>query len=51
MKTSTSMMDSARKIVMDYFNSHVDVTDKKQKNRKVNTGRLFGSCCNVQKVV
>ena len=30
MKTSTSMMDSARKIVMDYFNSHVDVTDKKQ---------------------
>ena len=28
--TSTSMMDSARKIVMDYFNSHVDVTDKKQ---------------------
>ena len=24
------MMDSARKIVMDYFNSHVDVTDKKQ---------------------
>ena len=30
MKTSTSMMDSARKIVMDYFNGHVDVTDKKQ---------------------
>ena len=30
MKTSTSMMDSARKIVMDYFNSHVDKTDKKQ---------------------
>ena len=30
MKTSTSMMDSARKIVMDYFNIHVDVTDKKQ---------------------
>ena len=23
-------MDSARKIVMDYFNGHVDVTDKKQ---------------------
>ena len=30
MKTSTSMMDSARKIVMDYFNGHVDKTDKKQ---------------------
>lgn len=30
MKTSTSMMDSARKIVMDYFNSHVDKTDNKQ---------------------
>ena len=28
--TSKSMMDSARKIVMDYFNGHVDVTDKKQ---------------------
>ena len=28
--TSTSMMDSARKIVMDYFNGHVDKTDKKQ---------------------
>ena len=24
------MMDSARKIVMDYLNGHVDVTDKKQ---------------------
>ena len=24
------MMDSARKIVMDYFNGHVDKTDKKQ---------------------
>ena len=30
MITSTSMMDKARKIVMDYFNAHVDVTDKKQ---------------------
>ena len=30
MKTSTSMMDSARKIVMDYFNGHVDKTDNKQ---------------------
>lgn len=28
--TSKSMMDSARKIVMDYFNGHVDATDKKQ---------------------
>lgn len=28
--TSTSMMDKAKKIVMDYFNAHVDVTDKKQ---------------------
>ena len=28
--TSTSMMDSSRKIVMDYFNGHVDKTDKKQ---------------------
>lgn len=30
MKTSTSMMDSARKIVMDYFNSHVENPDKNQ---------------------
>ena len=30
MITSTSMMDKARKIVMDYFNAHVDATDKKQ---------------------
>ena len=30
METSTAMMDTARKIVMDYFNNHVDVTDKKQ---------------------
>lgn len=28
--TSTSMMDSARKIVMDYFNSHVENPDKNQ---------------------
>ena len=28
--TSTSMMDSERKIVMDYFNGHVDKTDNKQ---------------------
>ena len=28
--TSKSMMDSARKIVMDYFNGHIDATDKKQ---------------------
>ena len=30
MKISTSMMDSARKIVMDYFNSHVENPDKNQ---------------------
>ena len=30
MKTSTAMMDEARKIVMNYFNTHVDVTDQKQ---------------------
>lgn len=30
MATSTSMMDSARRIVMDYFNAHVDKTDNKQ---------------------
>ena len=28
--TSTAMMDKAREIVKDYFNSNVDVTDKKQ---------------------
>lgn len=28
--TSTAMMDKAREIVKDYFNSHVDVTDKKE---------------------
>ena len=30
MTTSTAMMDMARNIVADYFNKHVDVTDKKQ---------------------
>ena len=28
--TSTAMMDKAREIVKDYFNSRVDVTDKKE---------------------
>ena len=28
--TSTDMMTKARLIVVDYFNKHVDVTDKKQ---------------------
>ena len=28
--TSTAMLDKAREIVKDYFNSHVDVTDKKE---------------------
>jgi regulatory protein YycI of two-component signal transduction system YycFG len=30
MKTSTEMMDQARIIVMDYFNSHVEYPDKNQ---------------------
>ena len=30
MKTSTAMMDQARTIVMDYFNSHVEHPDKNQ---------------------
>lgn len=30
MITSNEMMNKAKKIVMDYFNAHVDVTDKKQ---------------------
>ena len=30
MKTSTAMMDKARIIVMDYFNSHVEYPDKNQ---------------------
>lgn len=30
MITSNEFMDKAKKIVMDYFNAHVDVTDKKQ---------------------
>lgn len=30
MKTSTAMMDQARIIVMDYFNSHVEYPDKNQ---------------------
>ena len=30
MKTSTAMMDQARIIVMDYFNSHVEHPDKNQ---------------------
>ena len=30
MKTSTAMMDRARIIVMDYFNSHVEHPDKNQ---------------------
>lgn len=28
--TSTSMMDKARNIVMEYYNAHVDKTDNKQ---------------------
>ena len=30
MITSNEFMDKAKKIVMDYFNGHVDKTDKKQ---------------------
>ena len=30
MITSNEFMDKAKKIVMDYFNARVDVTDKKQ---------------------
>lgn len=30
MKTSAAMMDQARIIVMDYFNSHVEYPDKNQ---------------------